>query len=378
MSQHCKYAPSSLHRIQACPGCIHACEGLPEPPPSAIAESGSRIHALVAEVLSANPAAMPSSEAVRECLAAKGVDDTEAELTALAVDFARGIINGREVEEIHVEERLEVPGLLWGTADLVIVEPRQVTVVDWKTGFKEVAEASDNLQGKAYALAAAMRFGRRVAEVHFYNPRLAWASGALFDDMEELFNQITDILEATRSPRAQLHNGAHCTYCPANYWHACPLLSGIAVAEEARAAELGLGDVSRMPEPAELVRQYGILKTLSERFENLKKMLTEQIKASPDGRFAGFTSKALGGGMECINIPATLAMASVEMTEGDALAYCTLSLDRLAAEYGKRGKAAGHFATAKEGKEAFLTNVAGYTRPKPPRVTLVPPAMEEA
>lgn len=373
---HCKYAPSSLYRIQACPGCIHACEGLPEPPSSAAAESGSRIHALVAEVLSANPAAMPSSEAVRECLAAKGVDDTEAELTALAVDFARGIINGREVEEIHVEERLEVPGLLWGTADLVIVEPRQVTVVDWKTGFKEVAEASDNLQGKAYALAAAMRFGRRVAEVHFYNPRLAWASGALFDDMEELFNQITDILEATRSPRAQLHNGAHCTYCPANYWHACPLLSGIAVAEEARAAVSG--GVSRMPEPAELVRQYGVLKTLAERFENLKKMLTEQIKSSPDGRFAGFTSKALGGGYECINIPATLAMASVEMTEGDALAYCTLSLDRLASEYGKRGKAAGHFATAKEGKEAFLTNVAGYTRPKPPRVTLVPPAMEEA
>lgn len=373
---HCKYAPSSLYRIQACPGCIHACEGLPEPPSTAAAESGSRIHALVAEVLSANPAAMPSSEAVRECLAAKGVDDTEAELTALAVDFARGIINGREVEEIHVEERLEVPGLLWGTADLVIVEPRQVTVVDWKTGFKEVAEASDNLQGKAYALAAAMRFGRRVAEVHFYNPRLAWASGALFDDMEELFNQITDILEATRSPQAQLHNGPHCAYCPANYWHTCPLLAGIAAAEAARAAVSG--GVSRMPEPAELVRQYGVLKTLAERFENLKKMLTEQIKSSPDGRFAGFTSKALGGGYECINIPATLAIASVEMTEGDALAYCTLSLDRLAAEYGKRGKAAGHFATAKEGKEAFLTNVAGYTRPKPPRVTLVPPAMEEA
>lgn len=376
MSEHCKYAPSSLHRIQACPGCIHACEGLPAPPSSAIAESGSRIHALVAEVLSANPASMPSSEAVREYLAAKGVDDTEAELTALAVEFAKGIISGRKVEEIHIEERLEVPGLLWGTADLVLVEPHRVTVIDWKTGFKEVAEASENLQGKAYALAAAMRFGRSVAEVHFYNPRLAWASAAAFDDMEELFNQISDIIEATRSPRAQLHNGAHCTYCPANYWHTCPLLSGIAVAEEARTAELG--DISRMPEPAELVRQYGILKTLAERFENLKKMLTEQIKASPDGRFAGFTSKALGGGYECINITATLAMASVEITEGDASAYCTLSLDRLAAEYGKRGKAAGHFATAKEGKEAFLTSVADYIRPKPPRVTLVPPVTEEA
>lgn len=374
---HSKYAPSSLERIAACPGSIHACEGLPPRPAEDLTEQGTTIHAMIAAYLTAHPYTTDSvtgEAAIMEAMthANPEADEVAIELATWCVEYAYQQLDAHPSAEMVTERRVNVPDMYYGTCDVLIKTQDRLIVIDWKTGYKEVTEAANNLQGKAYALAASLENGLKPVEVRFFMPRIHKDSAAYFEDIQGLYDEIDGIIEASQDAEAQLHHGNHCTYCAANYWHTCPLLAGIAAAEAARNCD----SMIRTAEPAELIRQYGILKQLAERFENLKKMLTEQIKAAPDGKYAGFTSKALGGGMECINIPATLAMASPVIPEADALAYCSLSIDKLAAEYGRRAKDAGSFKTAKEGKEAFLTNIAGYTKPKPPRVTIVPPSEE--
>lgn len=371
---HSKYAPSSLERIAKCPGSIHACEGLPPRPVEAVTEQGTAIHAMIADYLTAHPFtadAVIDEAAIMDAMAQANpqADETSVELATWCVEYAYQQHVAHPRASMECETRVEVTDMYFGTCDVFLKAEDRLIVIDWKTGYKEVTDAANNLQGKAYALAASLANGLKPVEVRFFMPRIHKDSAAYFEDIQSLYDEIDCIIEGSQSEEAQLHHGKHCTYCPANYWHTCPLLAGIAAAEAARDCE----GMMRTAEPSELIKRYGILKQLAERFDNLKKMLTEQIKAAPDGKYAGFTSKALGGGLECINIPATLAMASPVIPEADALVFCNLSVDKLAAEYGKRAKETGNFKTAKEGKEAFLTNIAGYTKPKPPRVTLVPP-----
>lgn len=366
MGEHSIYAPSSLERIAHCPGCIHACANLPERPAEAVTEQGAAIHEMIAEYLATNTAGDREGEAIREAIATAHPEaEAEAvELAAECVEFAERII-GQRSGSVDIETRLEVPDLYFGTADVVIDSPESITIIDWKSGYKEVTEAADNLQGKAYALAAAMKYGFKPVNVHFFMPRIHKASECTFTDIQALYDEIDSIIEASQQGNAELHAGEHCTYCPAFYFGACPQVNGIAAAEAAR------NEKTEELTEGELATRYETLAFLAKAFENLKAVMLERVKAAPGGKYAGYQIRSTGGGYDCKDIPAIMDEAAGLMPTAEVMQFVTLSVDKLATAYGKKGKEHGDFKSAAEGKAAFLGEVAQYLEAKPPRQTLV-------
>lgn len=386
MRAHDTYAPSALQRIAACPGCLKAAAGLPEVE-SPAGESGTRIHDLVASYLSRRAGdgdAAAGLKAIPDDVAAVsgGMEDMAGDmagddvLTAAACAvYAGQAARGCGCTGALIEAQVDAGGLTRGYVDLALEAPGKVVVIDWKTGRGEVPEAQSNLQGMAYALGAALQCGRDVAEVHFFQPRAARPlSVAVFGDMGALYETIAGVMDAAEAEDAPLHDGAHCRYCRAYQWGVCPLLAGRAAAVREQAAKAG----SAAPEdPEELRKLWENLQHCATAFEALKRAVSAHIAESPAGTWNGFRRKTLGGGWEVTDMAAVADAVSGLLDADRVLGCCSLSLEKLKREYGKMGKATGHYPTAAQAADAMMGKIAQWLKPKAARVTVVPPGTEE-
>jgi hypothetical protein len=78
----------------------------------------------------------------------------------------------RQADQIHVECRLEIPNITWGTCDVVLLTGTHLTLMDYKFGKWIVDDPKDNMQAKAYTLGAFHKFPEaKTAEFTFLTPR---------------------------------------------------------------------------------------------------------------------------------------------------------------------------------------------------------------
>lgn len=256
--KHALLSPSAAHRWLECtPSAVaesaYADEG------SAYALEGSLAHAVAAlEVLTrAGKAETPQAKACLqeiEALAPLVEGEVSDEMREHARDYATRVMATYKAEtgdadradrvELHVETSLDLDD--WahgshGTADIIIVGERRITVIDFKYGRGVRVSAEGNPQMRMYALGALSEFGveRGIEEIcmQIIQPRLNAYSTDLMtvDELEEWGLEVLHPLsEMARRGLGRRSAGEWCRFCKDKV--ACPELDGIA----AQAATLQL------------------------------------------------------------------------------------------------------------------------------------------
>jgi len=205
---HAKHGPSSLKSKEQCPHWVN------RPGSSAAAEEGTQMHesAETGRLDGLNPEQIAQ---VKECMIA--VDQLQEEIP--------GCLR-------YTELLVDVCGLTFGTADVILLGAHSVTLIDYKFGRIPVDDAEKNLQGFAYALGCFDLFGVDSVTVVFLQPRCDLRTEHTFirsADYERMKHRVETVIK-----RAEEKNSPYCPH-PTNCRYCglkarCPALASKALA----------------------------------------------------------------------------------------------------------------------------------------------------
>ncbi len=215
-SSHHPFGPSSLRRRELCPASYRMEEDLPDAPASPDSARGTRIHAAIADLV----AGTDIDEA--------SLADDELEAVQWAVQWLRDEFSGWTLmPEVRLSCDYCGEELYYGSADIVAVHPdgpdHGLAVVDWKTGRAGVADAADNVQLAAYALAAMQTYGAERCRVWIVNPCTGHYTDTMHDDPAGVAEYIRRVIQACYASELPCRPSAEaCRYCRANAAGVCP------------------------------------------------------------------------------------------------------------------------------------------------------------
>ena len=357
---HCEWGPSALARLDKCPGSLRLSSNLAETE-SEDASRGTRIHAIAARlILGGKP------------------DDTddpaELELAMKIADYAKSEIEAVGALEVHVEQEVEYslfPGevLFWGTSDMILVCADCVRVYDWKTGFRPVTEAENNLQGAAYALAAMQGYRRDTAIVTFFNPAISQLTTAEFGDTTALALEISKVIRNAQKDDAPCNPGEEqCRYCRAAAAGVCAARLAVVGAANGIAHD---GMVAPLAEwqDAQLAGWHERLQIAAKFAEQVKSEMIRRCQQS--GECFGYEAREQSGGRDARDICQAWFAVSDDVQQSEFLECCALSVSKLKTLYSSKIVEAGKAKTKKEAGQAFEELMAGCLQDKPARVCLV-------
>ncbi len=204
---HAKHGPSSLKNKEICPHWEN------RPGSSAAADEGTQMHeaAETGKLDDLNPEQIAQ---VRECLDV--VDQLQEEIS--------GCIR-------YTELMVDVCGLTFGTADVILLGAHSATLIDYKFGRIAVEDAETNLQGQAYALGVFDLFGVDSVTVVFLQPRCDLRTEHTFTrsaDYERMRNRVATVIERAEDPKSSYcPHPTNCQYCGAKA--RCPALASKAL-----------------------------------------------------------------------------------------------------------------------------------------------------
>ena len=360
-TKHHVFSPSTLERREACPASYKLEEGLPSFD-TENAKEGTLKHAAIAELITAYVDGKPLPD----------IDDVDVKS---AFDKFLEIL--REIPDndlqIFTERKLSYKfcGLevYNGTADVVIVTPENVVVIDWKFGHKEVTEAANNPQGAAYVLAAMQEFDRNVADVHFYNPVIHQHSNYTFEGMEGIRDYVMGLIaECKRDSAPAVAGEKQCRYCKAAYYGTCPAYAEFAAKTAAIAKRLDvLPKLSDLPDDflCELAGKFKVVAKFADR-------VTEEIKArcAEKGACGNYVLKTTSGGKEIPDINAAFNVLSSVFKAEEFLTYCKVAEPALRKGYVAKMKERCKCKSLKEGEKMFAETMGDLIQHKAPRQVL--------
>jgi hypothetical protein len=204
---HAKHGPSSLKSKEICPHWQNRSGS------SEAADEGTKMHE-AAETGRLDNLTPEQIAQVRECLDA--VDELQSEIP--------GAIR-------YTELQVDVCGLTFGTADVVIIGTNTATLIDHKFGRVPVDDAEINLQGWAYALGVFDLFVVDSVKVVFLQPRCdlrtehTFTRDADYDRMRDRVAAVIEKAEDSNSPYNP--HPDNCQYCGAKAL--CPALTAKAM-----------------------------------------------------------------------------------------------------------------------------------------------------
>lgn len=380
IGKHHRNSPSTLKRRELCPK-SYTIESLVDTNiESDYSNRGTRIHAAVAYSLDAMKKGISPSETLKhETLSS--LSDEELECHDAIIDFMKQeiVFNGFDVQDFMIEQFVEyknISGVLYyGTCDLVIVNKSlsMAWIYDWKTGFRLVDDASDNLQGAGYALAVSQTFGVDNVCVTFFNPTRKQHTSFTFDaeNIMAIAVQIETIINKCLSDDAYFYPGEEqCRNCTGALTGTCHayLAQFNATAEIAkRGTALPISEL----EDNALVYAFEQCKAV----EKLKTAIETELKLriNATGKCAGYTLKSSSGGREAQDLDGIFSVANKYYSPEEFMNFCTLSLSKLEKDIAKKMKASGESLTEKEAKEKFAIQIAEFISNKPTRQVLTPP-----
>lgn len=359
-TKHHVFSPSTLERREACPASYKLEEGLPSFD-TENSKEGTLKHAATAEMISAYVDSKP-------------LPDIDVDVKAAFRKFSEIL---REIPDndlqIFTERKLSYKfcGLevYNGTADVVIVTPEKVIVIDWKFGHREVTEAANNPQGAAYALAAMQEFERKVADVHFYNPVIHQHSDYTFEGMEGIRDYVMGVIaECKRDSAPAVAGEKQCRYCKAAYYGTCPAYAEFSAKTAAVAKRLDvLPKLSDLPDDflCELAGKFKVVAKFADR-------VTEEIKArcAEKGACGNYILKTTSGGKEIPDINAAFNALSKVFKAEEFLTYCKVAEPALRKAYVAKIKERGMCASLKEGENMFAETMGDLIQQKAPRQVL--------
>jgi hypothetical protein len=234
--KHHKFGPSKLPYTAECPG-FTSTDGTSE-----AAEQGTRLHEIADELVKQWKATkQPLFELLDAYSKANPLDDDERGLLGFCFKELNKWINRTNIVENEIEievldysvpETDENRRLTAGFLDLLLIFGTTALLIDWKFGFIPVAPAPTNLQGRAYALGAFLKYPRLdKIGVMFVQPKLGGVTDTLYkrSDIPMMFSTIRDTVNAAmivrRDPAGTvnlLKTGDYCAYCAKAKDGTCP------------------------------------------------------------------------------------------------------------------------------------------------------------
>ena len=214
--KHSPIGASSRYRWAQCPGSVKLSQDEPNISGPA-AKEGSLAHEVLAGILNtAFSRNIPIKDAFVEYWKHLG----------LYLIYVQKLKDSCEI--VHIEHAFDMSDTfdgLYGTADCVAYDKKNgiLHVVDYKHGEGLVVEVKNNLQLEYYALGAltTLKYPCRYVQMTIVQPRAYHPDGSIrhwrvpslhFLDVEQ---SIISEAEETRNPKAILHAGSHCLFCPA-------------------------------------------------------------------------------------------------------------------------------------------------------------------
>lgn len=217
-----------MHRWAACPGSVRLCKDIPSVT-SVYAEEGTYAHGLGANIL-------------MDATLGEDPRNTSEMLEAVwtYTDYVTELIKEKNIKSVLIEHKFDLSEIhkgLFGTADCVLYDHNTETlhVIDYKHGAGIAVEVDSNEQLQYYGLGALLstKIPCKTVQLTIVQPRCPHPSGPIRHWMIDPFTlsefaaDLKAYALATEDPKAKLHSGEHCRFCPAAA--TCPELHSVAV-----------------------------------------------------------------------------------------------------------------------------------------------------
>ncbi len=355
MSDHHECGPSCLRRRELCPGSLFEERDLPEISNPA-SERGTRLHNLIAE-------------SIKKGFVQKCDSEEDFHIVVDMYEFFESVAccdtNLKYTPELRLSFGDDKGVLFFGTCDVLIIneQEKRGVIIDWKTGFKEVDPAENNIQGLGYAVCAMQMYGLESVTVIFYNPVIHQKTEYTFERSESLFNHVEQVVSDSKNGKGNLKPGEEqCMYCKAALHGTCPAFRDIATELYEVAKRQPLEMISTMPDST-LVDVVEKGKLISKLADAAEKELKDRCEKSEE--VCGYFLKEVSGGREADDLKGLWGMLKPELDQEDFLSCCKVSIPSLEKQF---IKATG--SPVKEGKERFADLTADYVSEKPPKKML--------
>lgn len=211
MTTHTLYSASSLDRLALCPPSARLGKDIPDTS-SVHAEKGTRIHALGEVLLNGNEINDNDEESQMARSYAEYVWEVAGETGTIYVE-----------ESFHKELAIYHPDL-GGTADAVIIDGRDIHIIDLKTG-KTPVDVKLNKQMMTYALGALTKngFDFDKVHIHIYQPNNIAKVVYTPNDIKNWSQELIEIAKRADDPFEQPNPSAKaCHFCKAKT--VCPAM----------------------------------------------------------------------------------------------------------------------------------------------------------
>lgn len=237
MSGHAKFgSPSTLYRLERCPGSVAFGKDIPEPEPSEYAKEGTEFHRLMERSL-----ALTLKSNIITTYWEKELNDVYPEMnddvvhtTAQVFEKWQSFQEKHTSPKYHLELKVMVSIDIFGTADVVFVGKNKKTkkidivVIDFKYGKGVIVQADENLQGIAYLIGAVRTLYLKpedigIAMVIIAQVRIedGWSQysikGKELDDWDAMIKNIVSRVKNMYEGKLpiELSAGSHCRFCKA-------------------------------------------------------------------------------------------------------------------------------------------------------------------
>lgn len=259
---HAKYSASGSERWLNCPASIALSEKAPPQIESPYAAEGTLAHECLEKILKGEPYKRHE------------FSDEMLEHASKFQEWLDTLMAGAPVAKaILIEEKVDLPGVGFGTVDVALVHPNGVlTIIDYKYGAGYAVEPKNNTQMLYYACAIAGKYGWAFNTVHMiiYQPRAYHEDGPIrgweipITDLVEWDKKFLEGVIACEDPFAPFKAGSWCRWCPAATL--CPEISDRAAEE----AKLDFDDNLNVTTPVSVfsVGDLGVALTACEKIEN--------------------------------------------------------------------------------------------------------------
>ncbi len=320
---HAEFAPSSLARLEKCPGSYAMAKGIPGVE-TEFSARGTMLH----EEIAVLARAMARGEQMPE--------DPRPEIAA-CLAYLRSAMRPDD-RSLETERRVSYSTfsgeLYFGTADVVITRADgEVLLIDWKFGNSIVA-APGNLQLAAYAVALAQERGAQRISAAIFQPVVS-EEPAVWEaiDVEEQADRILAVIEAAKAEGAPVCPGDHCRFCPAWQDASCAAIrtQSLAVAKVAASEEPDFRQAIATASDERIARWMDQIIAVR-RFCDAVEEETK-ARARKSGNCANWRVATSAGRLTVKDTVNALARAREELhiSEPDLLACCSLSQTKLVA-----------------------------------------------
>lgn len=231
-------SPSSLSRIEKCPGSAAYTKDMPEQPASPHALEGTAFHDFMEQAF---PLYITGEETKLEELVGDceypGMADNIWDTCRKVAEYWDKFQEKHTDCWYHLELKVRINEDIFGTSDVVFVGDNKKTgkvdilVLDYKYGMGVPVRAEENLQGIAYLLGTmktlqldAKLIGNALIVIAQMRVEDGWSEyGIKANEIEEWHEYITkivqkakDIYDGVISMEGTLYAGTHCRFCKAN------------------------------------------------------------------------------------------------------------------------------------------------------------------